>query len=129
MESENNVICLELRRRLCGLLSGSLQALSPVRYIALGTGGQDEAGNPLIPSETQASLHNEVGRYPVAEPADPDETTARFSIVVPEGELAGMGLNEMALVSGDGALYMLRNTLPKFKEEDEEFEFVFDCKL
>ena len=61
--------------------------------------------------------------------AYPDETTARFSIVVPEGELAGMGLNEMALVSGDGALYMLRNTLPKFKEEDEEFEFVFDCKL
>ena len=129
MASQNDVVSLELRKRLTRVLSGDLQKLSPAKYIALGTGGQDGDGNILPPADTQTELRHKVGQYSVGAPVYPSDTTVQYSVVIPEGELTGAGLNEMALVAEDGTFYMMRSTLAKFKEENEEFEFSIDCKL
>ena len=65
MESITTVITTARRTALCRVTSGAVSALSPVAYVAFGSGGTDAEGNVLAPSPDQTSLHQEVGRYPV----------------------------------------------------------------
>ena len=125
---DTSVITNELRKRLAQCVSGTISTISKVKYIAVGSGG-DTDGAPNSPSGSATSLENEQARYEVSTVEYPVETTARYTIVIPEGALPGVSISEMALVSEDGALYAIRNTTPKVKDSDEELQLVFDLEF
>ena len=126
MANENSIITKFRREQLAKITSGAITEIAKVAYIALGDGGLEEDGTPTQPSEEQAALAREIGRYPVDGPQFPLSTTARYSITVPEGELAGEKISELGLLDLNGKLVAIRNCSPKIKDADEEFTFVFD---
>ncbi|MCI9576969.1 MAG: hypothetical protein HFJ84_10080, partial [Clostridiales bacterium] len=87
--SETSVITKLRRVKLCQITSGAISTLPKITHIALGIGGVDGNGKPLIPSDTQQTLNQPVGQYEVAPVTYPTETTARYTITVPEHELVG----------------------------------------
>lgn len=83
-------------------------------------------GTVIPPSQDQTALKGELGRYPVDPVTYPVETTVRYTITVPESDLAGEAISEMGLLDEEGELCAVRNCSPKIKDADEEFTFVFD---
>lgn len=129
MASNNSVVTDALRTKLAQITAGTISALPKVKWIDVGSGGIDSSGSPKSPDGAATALEHKEGRYEVAEPEFPVPTTARFRITIPEADLAGKSLSEMALVSEDDVLYAIRNTTPKQKDSDEEFELVFDLEF
>lgn len=126
MAENNSVITLVRRISLAQITSGAISTLPPVTHIALGDKGVDAAGVVIAPSESQTALNREVFRAEVDAPEYPVPTTARYTITVQKSELVGVAISEMALVDAQGRLCAIRNTLPKTKDSDEEFVFIFD---
>ena len=126
MATENSVITLYRRKNLAQITSGAIASMPKIAYIALGTGGVDESGSVTAPSESQTALKAEAGRYPVDPVEYPVETTARYTITVPEADLSGTAISELGLLDEEGNLCAVRNCSPKIKDADEEFTFVFD---
>ena len=124
--SENSVITRKRRVKLCQASSDESKPLPPVTHIALGSGGADEDGEPLTPLETQEALADEIVRYPVGEVSYPAETTARYSVTVPAGELTGRSISEAALIDSDGDLCAIKNMYAKRKDAGVAFTFEFD---
>ena len=126
MASGQNVMTLYRRKNLTQITSGAVSTIPKVAYIALGTGGVDEGGQIITPSEEQTELKAEVGRYPIEAVEYPVETTARYTIIVPVGELDGAAISEMGIIDEAGGLCSIRACSPKIKNYDEEMAFVFD---
>lgn len=57
---------------------------------------------------------------------NPVETTNRYAVTIPESDLNGKNINEMALVDADGQLAAVKTFLNKGKDEDVKFTFEFD---
>ena len=126
MASENSVVTLYRRKNLAKITSGAVTGIPKIAYIALGSGGVGESGEVITPSEDQTALNSEIARYPVGPVEYPTETTARYTIIVPESALTGESISELGLLDEDGELCAVRNCSPKIKDADEEFTFVFD---
>ena len=126
MATPNSVHTLYRPKSLAQITSGAIASLPKIAYIALGTGGVNEGGEVIPPAESQTALKAEAGRYPVGPVEYPVETTARYSITVPESELAGVAVSELGLLDAEGNLCAVRNCSPKIKDADEEFTFEFE---
>lgn len=127
MASNDFSIVTEYRRRsLCQITSGKISTLPPIAHVVLGGGGLDEDGTVKIPDAKQTALNQELGRYKVDEPQYPEDTTARYTVTVPEDELVGAVISEAALADAEGNLCAIRNMLPKGKDEGVAFTFTFD---
>ena len=124
--SANSVITHARRVNLAKITSGAVETIPPITHIAFGDQGVDEAGQPLTPTEDQQALRHEVGRYEIAGMTNPAETTNRYTVTVPEGDLVGLNLSEMALIDRDGVFAVVKNFLPKGKDGDVTFTFAFD---
>ena len=57
--------------------------------------------NELVTVVHGDGLAHEIGRYEVEAPAFPVSTTARYTITVPEGELAGQKITELGMLDAD----------------------------
>ena len=124
--SKNSVITHARRVNLAQITCGAVSTIPKISHIAFGDEGLDESGQPLDPTEFQQALHHEVGRYPIDQVEHPKDTTNRYIVTIPETELNGSMLSEMALVDEDGGLAAIKNFLPKGKDEDVRFTFEFD---
>lgn len=124
--AETSIITKKRRILLCQITSGAITTLPKITHIALGTGGVNEDGEPLIPSDTQTSLNNQVGQYEIEPVAYPEETTARYTITVPEHELVGEKISEAGLIDEVGNLCAIKNMYVKQKDEGVTFSFTFD---
>lgn len=124
--SKNSVITLARRVNLAKITRGAVETIPKITHIAFGDGGTDEDGQPLVPDETQQALHNEVKRYEIDSVTTPVDTTNRYTVTIPETDLVGKNLSEMALIDADGVFAAVKNFLPKGKDEDVRFTFEFD---
>ena len=124
--SKNSTITLARRINLAKITRGAVEAIPKITHIAFGDGGNGEDGQPLAPQETQQALHNEVKRYEIDSVATPVDTTNRYTVTIPETDLVGKNLSEMALIDADGVFAAVKNFLPKGKDEDVRFTFEFD---
>lgn len=127
--SKNSTITLARRINLAKITRGAVEAIPKITHIAFGDGGIGEDGQPLAPQETQQALHNEVKRYEIDSVATPVDTTNRYTVTIPETDLVGKNLSEMALIDADGVFAAVKNFLPKGKDEDVRFTFEFDDEL
>ena len=126
MANENSIITKFRREQLAKITSGQITSIDKIAYIALGDGGATPEGTPIAPNEEQTALVNELKRYEVGAPEFPVPTTARYTITVPEADLAGQKISEVGLLDAQGKLCAVRNCSPKGKDADETFTFVFD---
>ena len=124
--SANSVITRARRVNLANITSGAVENIPKITHIAFGDQGVDEKGQPLQPTEDQQALHHEVGRYEIDGVTNPVETTNRYTVTVPESDLVGLSLSEMALIDADGVFAAVKNFLPKGKDGDVKFTFEFD---
>lgn len=129
MAEKNSIITLSRRTALAQLSAGTISTIAPIKYIALGDGGVNSDGDPVAPGIDQAALTHEVCRYAVQTPEFPVATTARFTVVVPEGEQDGVSFSEMALVDEQGELAAIKTMYVKRKDEDVEFTLTFDLEF
>ena len=100
--------------------------LAVITHVAFGSGGVNVSGEPIVHTETQTALNNELARYEVESVTYPDETTARYAVTIPKDALVGKEINEAALVDSDGDLVAIKTMYTKKKDEDVSFTFEFD---
>lgn len=124
--STNSVITKARRINLAEITSGAVETIPPVTHIAFGDGGVDENGQVLEPTEGQQALNHEVARYEIGGVTNPVDTTNRYTVTIPETDLVGVSISEMALVDADGVLAAVKNFLPKGKDDAVRFTFEFD---
>ena len=143
--SSTSVITRARRVNLAKITRGAVETIPKITHIAFGDGGLGEDGQPLQPSELQTEWNHEIGRYEIASVDNPPmegddpavdmvasqlasviETTNRYTVTIPENDLNGMNINEMALVDADGQLAAVKTFLNKGKDEDVKFTFKFD---
>lgn len=121
-----SVITVARRIALTQITSGAISTMPPVKHIAFGDGGVGGDGDPLTPTDTQTALNHEVGRYALDGIGYPVETTARYTATIPEGDLGGVSISEMALVDSEGGLCAIKNMYVKRKDAEVKFTFEFD---
>lgn len=124
--SKNSVITHIRRVNLARITCGAVESIPKITHIAFGDQGLDENGQPLIPEETQQALHHEIGRYEIKELSHPLDTSNRYVVTIPENDLVGSVISEMALVDAEGDFAAVKNFLGKGKDEDVNFTFEFD---
>ena len=124
--STTSVITRARRINLAKITSGAVSSIPKITHIAFGDGGVGGDGQPLQPNELQTALNHEIGRYEIDSVTNPVETTNRYTVTIPESDLNGMNINEMALVDEDGQLAAVKTFLNKGKDEDVKFTFEFD---
>lgn len=124
--STTSVITRKRRINLAKITSGAVATIPKITHIAFGDGGVGEDGQPLQPTETQTALQHEIGRYEIGGATNPVETTNRYAVVIPESDLNGKNINEMALVDANNDLAAIKTFLSKGKDADVKFTFEFD---
>ena len=124
--STTSVITRARRVNLAKITRGAVDTIPKITHIAFGDGGLDDDGQPLQPNELQTELNHEIGRYDVDVAEGTVDTTNRYTVTIPESELNGMNINEMALVDADGVLAAVKTFLNKGKDEYVKFTFEFD---
>lgn len=124
--AETSVITKLRRENLCKITSGAVSSLAPITHIAFGDDGVDSRGEPVSPTETQTSLKHEVARYPIKSVTYPLSTTARYTVEIPENDLAGAKISEAALIDKNGGLCAIKNMYVKQKDGGVSFAFTFD---
>lgn len=122
----NSVITRARRINLAKITRGAVSTIPKITHIAFGDGGVDADGQPIQPNETQEALKHELKRYPIDEVTNPVETTNRYTVTIPEADLNGQNINEMALIDEEGVLAAIKTFLNKGKDEDVKFTFEFD---
>lgn len=119
------------RELLCKAHAGDTQ-LSPITYIALGSGGCSE-GEPIAVTGNETALKSELARKEIESHQYIEETVedvvkikTRYSVSLGESELAGEVISEAGLVDGDGNLIAYLTFTEKGKDQDMEFTFNLD---
>lgn len=124
--SKTSVITRARRINLAKITRGAVETIPKITHIAFGDGGVDDAGQPIQPDESWQALRHEVARYEIDSVETPVDTTDRYTVTIPETDLNGVNISEMALVDGDGVFAAVKTFLPKGKDEDVKFVFTFD---
>lgn len=113
------------RKQLALITSGMIETIPKIKYIAFGDGGSYN-GVVKEPSELQENLFNEVKRYEVRDAQLVNDISVRYTIVVPESDMVGVKINEMALVDESGNICAIKTFADKVKDESVKFTFEFD---
>lgn len=116
--AKKSVITLYRRIKLAQITSGAVSGIPKITHMAFGCGGVDKDGNPVMPSENQTELNNEICRVPVEKVEYPVPSAVKYTAVLPEGQYTGEKFNEFALVDEEGNLCAVENTYTKQKDED-----------
>lgn len=114
------------RRKLAEITSGQISSIDKISHIAFGDGAENDDGTIKSPSELQESLFHEVKRYLVSSVNIVNQTTARYMVEIPEADLEGVKINEMALVDESGNICAIKTFGNKVKDESVKFRFEFD---
>ncbi len=80
----------------------------------------------LVACEESQAVTIELARYEIEKIETPVDTTNRYTVTIPESDLNGTNINEMALIDADGGLAAIKTFLNKGKDGDVEFTFQFD---
>lgn len=119
----NSVTTVLAREKVAKARAGDI-ILPKIVQMAFGSGGVDEIGTPLPPSENSNSLGNELLRKNIDSYSYPIATTCKYRGVIEKTELIGANINEIALVDEDGDLVAIKTFTNKSKDGD--MEMIFD---
>lgn len=124
--STTSVVTRARRINLAKITRGAVTTIPKITHMAFGDGGVDGEGKPIQPDETWQELRHEVARYEIDSVDASAETTNRYTVTIPESDLNGVNISEMALIDADGVFAGVKTFLPKGKDADVKFVFEFD---
>lgn len=93
--------------------------IEKVKYIALGDGGVNAAGEVIYPLPENVRLQNELIRKEYDSCVQISNTSYEYSIELGPMELAGKFISEAALIDEAGDVIAFSNFLKKGKDETE----------
>lgn len=124
----DSIITKIARKKMAEARKGIIE-LPPIKSIALGDGGLDSDGNPIVPLEQDVGLKNELLRRDYDSSVRLSDTSFRYRIDLRAGELLGKEISEIALFDAEGDMLSIKTFLPKVVEEDMEISFEIDDKF
>lgn len=93
--------------------------IDKITMIAVGSGGVDEDGNVIIPSESDTGLRNELLRREYSEAVIKEgETSYEYSLRLEKDELSGESISELALIDSSNDAVAILCFAPKVKDND-----------
>ena len=101
-------------------------ALPKITQMAFGSGGVDERGIVLQPTEDQRTLNNEIGRYEILEHKAVSDTQVTYYCKIGEEDLNGSSISEIALVDEAGDIVAIKNFKAHEKDKTIVYTFTID---
>lgn len=124
-KSKNVVITKKGREKLVKARAGAL-TLPKITGMAFGSGGVNESGTVIAPTESQAKLTKELYRKEIDTYSFPNDTTCRYECTLTESELAGAEISEIGLYDADGDIVCIKTFTRKGKDDDVQQTYVID---
>lgn len=124
-KSKNVVITKKGREKLVKARAGAL-TLPKITGMAFGSGGVNESGTVIAPTELQAKLTKELYRKEIDTYSFPNDTTCRYECTLTESELAGAEISEIGLYDADGDIVCIKTFTRKGKDDDVQQTYVLD---
>lgn len=119
------VVTLTARKKMVKARAGVID-LPPIVGMAFGTGGVDEAGNPVAPSVADEGLKHEVFRKVVDSFTFTDDTTCRYLCTLTANECVEEYISELGLYDSEGDIIAIKTFKSKGKDADLEMTFRID---
>lgn len=119
------VVTLTARKKMVKARAGVID-LPPIVGMAFGTGGVDEAGNPVEPSVADKGLKHEVFRKVVDSFTFTDDTTCRYLCTLTANECVDEDISELGLYDSEGDIIAIKTFKSKGKDADLEMTFRVD---
>lgn len=124
-KSKNVVITKKGKEKLVKARAGAL-TLPKITGMAFGSGGVNESGTVISPTESQAKLTKELYRKEIDTYSFPNDTTCRYECTLTESELAGAEISEIGLYDADGDIVCIKTFTRKGKDDDVQQTYVLD---
>lgn len=124
-KSKNVVITKKGREKLVKARAGAL-TLPKITGMAFGSGGVNESGTVIAPTESQEKLTKELYRKEIDTYSFPNDTTCRYECTLTESELAGAEISEIGLYDADGDIVCIKTFTRKGKDDDVQQTYVLD---
>lgn len=124
-KSKNVVITKKGREKLVKARAGAL-TLPKITGMAFGSGGVNESGTVIAPTESQTKLTKELYRKEIDTYSFPNDTTCRYECTLTESELAGAEISEIGLYDADGDIVCIKTFTRKGKDDDVQQTYVLD---
>lgn len=102
------------------------KSLPPIAQMAFGSGGVDSDGQIKEVGEEQTALLNEIIRKDIDKYEIVNDTQISYFCTIPEGELIGEEISELALIDSEGDLVAIKNFMKKGKDSDWEMVFIMN---
>lgn len=125
IKNKNVVITQAARSKLVKARAGIIK-LPKIVGMAFGTGGVDESGNVIAPTDEDKTLHNEIYRKEIDKYEEIDDFTIRYICTLTEMELVGEYISEVGLYDEDGDIVCIKAFTKKGKDDDMEQSYVLD---
>lgn len=125
-ETGKNVIITKSARKKMVRARAGEEPLPKIVGMVFGSGGVDEGGTVIPPTEEQTGLKNELLRKTVSGHTFPEETTCRYSCTLTETELVGAEISEIGLYDEQGDVVCIKTFMRKGKDGDVEMTYTID---
>lgn len=126
IKQNNVVITKKARQKMLQARAGDLTPLPKIVGMAFGSGGCDERGNPVAPTDDQSTLKHEILRKKVSGHTFISDTKCRYSCTLNENEAAGEFISEVALYDEANDIVGIKTFMKKGKDADSEMTFTLD---
>ena len=125
VEPKNVIVTKKARKKMLKATAGDAK-LPKIVGMAFGTGGCDESGNPVAPTDDQETLINEILRKEVEGHTYPSDLVCRYTCVLTESDAAGQDISEIGLYDEDNDIVGIKTMRRKGKDDDSEMTFTMD---
>lgn len=113
-------IITDMKRKKMAEATHSTGRIPLVKYIAVGSGGVNAAGEVISPSSKGTSLNHELLRREYNSSKKISDNCFEYTIIIKAEELVGEYISEIALIDEDNDLVAVANFLPKGKDTMED---------
>lgn len=113
-------IITDIKRKKLAEATHSTGKIPLVKYIAVGSGGVDAAGEVISPRGESTSLNHELLRREYNSSKQISDNCFEYTLIIESEELVGEYISEIALIDEDGDLVAIANFLAKGKDTMED---------
>lgn len=113
------------RTKLCKAHAGE-GTLPKIAYMVFGSGGTDQADQPIPVTGEETALYAELMRKPISSKEFVLPTTCRYFAHLDKPDLAGQFISEQGLIDEEGDLIIFNTFLKKGKDANAEMTFAMD---
>lgn len=113
-------VITDLKRKKLAVATHTTGTIPVVKYIAVGSGGVDESGKPIVPKKESTELNHEILRREYTSSRKISESCFEYSLLIGADELVGEKISEIALVDAENDIVAIATFFEKGKDTMED---------